>query len=100
MHPPPPWQVGPTAPQRRTTMTTKKTTAGSKPEKLASATSFDASGAVIEPAIVERVDMDHPSVDDNPREASTPDMNRIDFNEPSALTPPEEAVAKALKEQG
>lgn len=74
--------------------------AADKVEKLAPATEFAASGAIIEPAIVERVDMDHPSVDSNPRAASTPDMNRIDFNEPSALTPPEEAVAKALKEQG
>lgn len=69
-------------------------------ENLAPATGFEASGAVIEPAIVDRVDMGHPSVDSNPRKTSTPDMNRIDFNEPSALTPPEEAVAKNLKEQG
>jgi hypothetical protein len=66
-------------------------------EKLAPATNFAASGAVIEPAIVDRVDMNHPSVDSNPRSNSTPDMNRIDFNEPSALTPQEEAVADNLK---
>jgi hypothetical protein len=42
--------------------------------------------------------MKHPSVDDNPRKGTTVDMNRIDFNEPSGLTPPEEVVEKALKD--
>lgn len=80
-------------------MTTKKAAdaAGENADKLAKATDFEASGAVIEPTIVERVDMTHPSVDDNPRADSTPEMNQIDFNEPSALTPQEEAVAQNLK---
>jgi len=78
-------------------ITNKKTNDDDKPEKLAPATEFAASGAVIEPAIVERVDMTHPSVDDAPRKNSTADMNRIDFNEPSALTPPEEVVEEELK---
>lgn len=81
-------------------MTTKKTTAGDQPEKLAPATSFEASGAVIEPAIVDRVDMTHPSVDANPRAGATADMNRIDFNTPSALASQEEQVEENLKAQG
>lgn len=66
-------------------------------DKLTPATEFAASGAVIEPTIVDRVDMSHPSVDDNPRENATKDMNAIDFNEPSALTPQEQMVADNLK---
>lgn len=79
---------------------TKTTTSGDKPEELKPATKFEASGAIIEPAIVDRVDMSHPSVDANPREKSTADMNRIDFNEPTSLTSQEEAVARNLKAQG
>ena len=78
---------------------TKNKAPADKPETddLAPATEFAASGAVIEPAIVDRVDMSHPSVDDNPRAASTPEMNAIDFNEPSALTPQEQMVEDNLK---
>jgi hypothetical protein len=65
---------------------------------IAPATEFAASGAVIEPSVIADVDMKHPSVDDNPRKGTTVDMNRIDFNEPSGLTPPEEVVEKALKD--
>jgi hypothetical protein len=71
-----------------------------KAENLAPAKDFAASGAVIEPAIVERVDMSHASVDDNPRANSTPNMNRIDFNNPSGLVPQEESVIENLKEAG
>lgn len=67
------------------------------PANIAPATDFEASGAVIEPGAKKNVDMSHASVDDNPRKDTTVDMNRIDFNEPSAVTPPEEAVAKALE---
>ena len=56
--------------------------------------------AMIEPAIVDRIDTTHSSVDDNRRAASTAAMNQIDFNEPSALVTPEEATAKALTENG
>lgn len=76
---------------------TKSTTSGDKAESLKPATKIEASGAIIEPAIRSGVDMTHPSVDANPREKSTADMNRIDFNEPTALTSQEEAVAKNLK---
>jgi hypothetical protein len=69
-----------------------------KPADIAPATDFEASGAVIEPGAKKSVDMKHASVDDNPRKDTTADMNQIDFNEPSALTPPEEAVEKALKD--
>lgn len=66
-------------------------------DTLTKATEFAASGAVIEPTIIERVDMSHPSVDDNPRAGATKEMNAIDFNEPSALTPQEQMVADNLK---
>lgn len=87
------------------TNATRRTTASLaaqdvKPEKLTPATDVAASGAMIEPKIVDRIDTGHLSVDDNPRAASTPEMNQIDFNEPSALVPPEEAVAKALAKSG
>lgn len=85
------------------TITKKTVEAGSKPEaegekpaNIAPATEVEASGAIIEPD-AKKIDMSHASVDDNPRKDSTVDMNRIDFNEPSAITPPEEAVEKALK---
>lgn len=80
-------------------VTTKNDTkpADDKAEKLAGANEVAASGALIEPGIAKGVDFDHPSVDDHPRERSTADMNRIDFNEPSALTPPEEVVEDQLK---
>jgi hypothetical protein len=67
------------------------------PANIAPATDFEASGAVIEPGAKKNVDMKHASVDDNPRKDTTADMNKIDFNEPSGLVPPEEAVEKALK---
>lgn len=69
-----------------------------EPANIAPATDFEASGAVIEPGAKKNVDMSHASVDDNPRKDTTADMNRIDFNEPSALTPPEEAVEHNLKD--
>lgn len=76
---------------------TKKTeNAGDKPANIAPATEAEASGAIIEPG-AKKIDMNHASVDDNPRKDTTVDMNQIDFNEPSALTPPEEAVEDALK---
>lgn len=70
----------------------------STPANIAPATDFEASGAVIEPGAKKGIDMSHASVDDNPRKDTTADMNKIDFNEPSALTLPHEAVEKALKD--
>ena len=63
----------------------------------APATTFEASGAVIEPAIVDGVDMSHPAVDANPRANTTAAQNRIDFNDPAK--PGSEAVAEQLAAQ-
>ena len=76
---------------------TKTTTTADKAEDLAPATDVAASGALIEPAIVTGIDTAYVSVDDNPRERSTADMNRIDLNTPSALASQEEQVVDHLK---
>jgi hypothetical protein len=60
------------------------------------ATEAEASGAIIEPSVAKLVD--HPAVDNNPREGTTEEMNRIDFNDPTK--PQEEAVADNLKDAG
>lgn len=65
-----------------------------KPDDLAPATTFAASGATIEPAIIDRVDMSHPAVDDAPRKCAPAVSNQIDFNDPT-LTDAEQ-VAKNL----
>lgn len=89
-------------------MTNKTTSAAAKrPPRKAAATKavaspapaneFAASGAVIEPAIVDAVDMTHPAVDDNPRAATSADQNRIDFNDPTK--PGSEVVAEQLAAQ-
>jgi hypothetical protein len=66
-----------------------------EPANIKPATEFEASGAVIEPSVVDGVDMAHPAVDDNPRKDTTKDMNKIDFNDPTKT--PEEAVEENLK---
>lgn len=58
-------------------------TAGLNEDNLAPATEFAASGAVIEPTIVERVDMSHPAVDNEPRKGQPAVANQIDFNDPT-----------------
>lgn len=63
---------------------------------LTPANEVPASGALIEPEIAAGVDTAHPSVDDTPRQGTTADMNRIDFNEPSGLQSPEDTVAENL----
>lgn len=73
------------------------TKAADKAEKLTPATDVAASGAMIEPEIVSRIDTKNASVDDNPRKDSTPDMNQIDFNVPSGVQSPEETVEENLK---
>ena len=65
-------------------------------DNLAPATDMAASGAFIEPTIVERIDTEHPAVDNEPRKGAPVTSNQIDFNDPSALTSQEEAVAKNL----
>lgn len=67
------------------------------PANIAPATTFEASGAVIEPSVVSDVDMKHPAVDDNPRKGTSVDMNRIDFNDPTKTD--QEAVEDNLKDQ-
>ena len=51
---------------------------------IAPADTFEASGAVIEPAAKDGIDMENPAVDSNPRAGTTVEMNRIDFNDPKA----------------
>lgn len=76
-------------------MTATKKTADES-EKLPPATEVAASGAIIEPAIATGIDMSHPAVDASPRDRSTVDMNKIDFNVPSALASQEDQVAEEL----
>ena len=49
----------------------------------------DASGAIIEPAITDAVDVSHESVDANPREGTSPAQNAIDWNDPNRVRPDE-----------
>ena len=49
----------------------------------------DASGAIIEPAITDAVDVSHESVDANPREGTTAAQNAIDWNDPKRVRPDE-----------
>ena len=74
-------------------MTTKKTattkpaaakkTAVTKPQPadIKPATTFEASGAPDQ--VVSDVDPQHPAVDANPRQNTTNEQNRIDFNDPT-----------------
>jgi hypothetical protein len=65
-----------------------------KPDDLQPATDVAASGALIEPTIVERIDTAHPAVDDRPRAGQPVASNRIDFNDPAKAG--SDAVAEAL----
>jgi hypothetical protein len=67
---------------------------GAPAQNLAPATEPDASGALVEPAILEGVDTSHPAVDDQPREGLPASSNQIDFNDPHK--PGSEVVAEAL----
>lgn len=64
-------------------------------DELTPATAVAASGAFIEPEIVERIETDHPAVDNHPREGQPVISNRIDFNDPHATEA--EAVEANLK---
>ncbi len=66
----------------------------SKADDLKPATEVAASGAIIEPEIVERIDTTHPAVDDEPRKGVPEASNQIDFNDPTLS--PEEAVLRHL----
>lgn len=72
-------------------------TAGMTEDTLTPATKVEASGAFIEPEIVDRIDVDHPAVDNNPRAGQPKIANQIDFNDPHLGN--EDAVEKNLKDQ-
>lgn len=72
----------------------KPDTKGLEADKLKPATDVAASGALIEPEIVERIDTSHPAVDNEPRKGAPRVSNQIDFNDPT-LTP-EQAVEENL----
>ncbi len=63
-------------------------------DKLEPATTVEASGAMIEPTIVERIDTSHPAVDNEPRKRQPKIANQIDFNDPRLSD--SEAVAQNL----
>lgn len=67
-----------------------------KTDVLAPATDVAASGAMIEPTIVERIDTSHPAVDNEPRKGQPVIANAIDFNDPRKTDA--EAVAEALEQ--
>lgn len=75
----------------------KSDTAGMTEDTLTPATAVAASGAFIEPEIVDRIDVDHPAVDNNPRKGQPVIANQIDFNDPHLGT--EDAVAENLANQ-
>ncbi len=52
-------------------------------DELKPATETAASGALVEPTIVERVDTGHPAIDNNPRLGQCVAANRLDMNDPS-----------------
>lgn len=72
-------------------------TAGMTEDTLTPATDVAASGAFIEREIVERIDVDHPAVDNNPRKGQPKIANQIDFNDPRLDS--EAAVEKNLAAQ-
>ncbi|MDR7102987.1 hypothetical protein [Croceicoccus sp. BE223] len=72
-------------------------TAGLKADDLTPATDVAASGAMIEPEIVERIETSHPAVDNAPRARQPAVANRIDFNDPTKSEA--EAVADNLAAQ-
>lgn len=58
-------------------------TAGLNVDQLEPATDVAASGALIEPTIVDRIDTSHPAVDNEPRKGVSVESNQIDFNDPT-----------------
>lgn len=79
-------------------MATKKTPAAAAEQKQAEvppATEFDPSGAPVQ--TVADVDPENPAVDANPRENTSQNQNRIDFNDPGLSGA--EAVEQNLKAQ-
>jgi hypothetical protein len=69
-------------------------TKGMTEDNLSPATEVAASGALVEPEIIERIDTTHPAVDDQPRAGQPKVSNQIDFNDPTLTDA--EAVQKNL----
>ena len=72
-------------------------TAGLTEDNIEGATKVEASGAFIEPAIVDRIDVAHPAVDNHPRAGQPKIANQIDFNDPHLDSA--DAVERNLKDQ-
>lgn len=72
-------------------------TQGLTEDNIKPATEMAASGAFIEPEIVERIDVEHPAVDNHPRKGQPKIANQIDFNDPNLDS--SEAVEKNLEDQ-
>jgi hypothetical protein len=72
-------------------------TRGLTEDNLTPATAVAASGAFIEQEIVDRIDVDHPAVDNNPRKGQPKVANQIDFNDPHLDN--EAAVTTNLQDQ-
>lgn len=68
-----------------------------KIDDLTPATDVAASGAMIEPTIVERIDTSHPAVDNEPRKGQPVIANQIDFNDPTVSDSDAVAVALGMK---
>ena len=66
-----------------------------KPDNLKPATDMAASGAFIEPTIVDRIDTAHPAVDNEPRKGVAKVATLIEFNDPHLSG--QEAVEANLK---
>jgi len=69
-------------------MTSKTTKTAEAVENPAPAQSVDgASGAIIEQAIIDGVDTNHPAVDANPRQGTSAAQNARDMNDPHRRKP-------------
>lgn len=53
----------------------------------------EASGAILEPEIAQAVDVDHESVDNNPRAGTTALQNAVDWNDAHRRTPADDEFA-------
>lgn len=73
--------------EKKKTGATSKASSGAPndPADIPPADTFEASGAIIEPAAKDGIDLAEPAVDSNPRAGTTNEMNRADFNDPRAV---------------
>jgi hypothetical protein len=60
-------------------------TAGANPSPASAPNT--ASGAFVEPAVIDAIPADHPSVENNPRRGTSAVQNGSDFNDPRHLDP-------------